>query len=708
MRTHNRSVCYSTRQGVKGLALALICGIAAACAPLAQNRSAPPGAATAQTRGASGATLTAFRSDRELRRYLRRWIKEPSKPRRPGSGSPEEIPETVLITGSLIRGPAVVGTPVTNLSPMDFAQSGALTSPDLFRSITSANMAPSITNKQEAAVDEGDIVKLHRDHLVILRRGRLFTVSVAGGAMQPIDSIDAYPPGVDARDDWYDEMLIAEDRVVVIGYSYRRGGTEINRFRIDNEGRLSFEDAYQLRSNDYYSGRNYASRLIGRRLVFFSPLFLPPTARDPLAVLPAMRRWDGTGREPDFKRFVTSRQVYVPPILSANPDTEIEALHTVTSCDLLARVLDCRATMVLGPDGRSFYVSENAVYIWTTEWRHRLVGYERVPIGSLLYRIPVDGSAPTAIATRGAPVDQFSFREDMSDRTLNVLVRADNAGDAFWASYHSAGEVALLRIPLSLFGNGKREAEEFRYRPLPTPASDEFGFNNRFVGDYVLYGTGNGYGRPESQKASLVAVSVHGGPISELSLPHAVDRIEIMGTDAVVVGSDEHALYFSTVDLTSRAAPALGDRYTYIDASQAETRSHAFFFNPDLTGADEAGGGGPPGGGGTPGVLGLPVARPGRAAYRELFEDSAALVFLRRAHGRFAPLGELAAQDERVVDDHCVASCVDWYGNARPIFLYGRVFALMGYELVEGRLSETAISEVNRVSFAPASMRAGR
>ena len=32
-----------------------------------------------------------------------------------------------------------------------------------------------------------------------------------------------------------------------------------------------------------------------------------------------------------------------------------------------------------------------------------------------------------------------------------------------------------------------------------------------------------------------------------------------------------------------------------------------------------------------------------------------------------------------------VASCVDWYGNARPIFLGDRMFALLGYELVEGR-----------------------
>jgi Ca-activated chloride channel homolog len=53
----------------------------------------------------------------------------------------EEIPETVLITGSLIRGTAAVGVPVTNLSPQDFAQTGTLTTSDLFRTFPSANTA---------------------------------------------------------------------------------------------------------------------------------------------------------------------------------------------------------------------------------------------------------------------------------------------------------------------------------------------------------------------------------------------------------------------------------------------------------------------------------------------------------------------------------------------------------------------------------------
>src|SRR5262249_16553882 len=155
----------------------------------------------------------------------------------------------------------------------------------------------------------------------------------------------------------------------------------------------------------------------------------------------------------------------------------------------------------------------------------------------------------------------------------------------------------------------------------------------------------------KDRDSTLIAASIDGDSVTELALPHGVDRIEVMGGDAVVVGSDERSLYFSTIDLTSRELPDLGDRYTFTDTSQAEPRSHAFFFSPDPKGPDAEGG--------TPGVLGLPVARTGRAAYRELFEDSAALVFLRRAHKRFSPLGELAANDERVVDDHCVASCVD-------------------------------------------------
>jgi hypothetical protein len=108
--------------------------------------------------------------------------------------------------------------------------------------------AESITNVQHAGVDEGGIVKLHGEHLIILRRGRLFTISSQD--LKPIAAVDAFGPGVDPRGAWYDEMLISGSTIAVIGYSYARGGTEIGLFDISRSGELSYRATYHLRSND--------------------------------------------------------------------------------------------------------------------------------------------------------------------------------------------------------------------------------------------------------------------------------------------------------------------------------------------------------------------------------------------------------------------------------------------------------------------------
>src|SRR3954463_1551823 len=65
--------------------------------------------------------------------------------------APAEVPEQVLITGSLIHGAAAVGVPVTNLSPQDFAQTGALTTSDLFRTVPAANVSPGPVAVQSGA-----------------------------------------------------------------------------------------------------------------------------------------------------------------------------------------------------------------------------------------------------------------------------------------------------------------------------------------------------------------------------------------------------------------------------------------------------------------------------------------------------------------------------------------------------------------------------
>lgn len=536
----------------------------------------------------------------------------------------------------------------------------------------------SVTNVQHAGVDEGGIVKVHGNHLVVLRRGRLFTVAIGDGALKPISAVDAFGPDIDPNGTWYDEMLVSGDTIVVIGYSYQRGGTEVGLFDINPAGQISYRSTYHLRSNDYYSSRNYASRLIGNKLIFYSPLYLSPYLEDPYASFPAVRRWHKGATQQEFRRIVSATQVYRPEN-QLDSDSGL-ALHTVTVCDLSNGGFDCKATAVVAPPGHVFYVSPDSVYVWATSWVYRK---NQSRARSQLFRMPLDGSGPSALGVAGSPVDQFSFLQS-NDQHLNVLVRSDGSGDGMWAAEYSAGDVALLRVPVADFSDGSEIVPSSKYRKLAKP--EGYTFQNRFVGDYLIYGTGSGWGNPQDvEKSNLFLVRWARGDSHRMSLPHGVDRIEQMGEGAVIVGTDGRNLHFTAVRLGNW--PEVASRYTRREASQGELRSHGFFYKAD---GDESG------------ILGLPISTPARAGYRHLFDSSAGILFLRNQSMSLNEIGELNSQPERAVNDQCRASCVDWYGNARPLFLRGRMFALLGYEIVEGGIDSGRIKEVRRVNYAPA------
>lgn len=539
----------------------------------------------------------------------------------------------------------------------------------------------SVTNTQHAGVDEGGIVKVHGDHLVVLRRGRLFTVAIGDEALKPISSADAFAPDINPSSTWYDEMLISGNTVVVIGYSYQRGGTEVGLFDITADGKLSYRSTYHLRSNDYYSSRNYASRLIGSKLIFYAPQYLYVGAEDPFESFPAVRKWHEGATAKEFQRIIPATRVY-------RPESDITAdygmaLHTVTVCDLAKGGFDCQATAVIGPPGHVFYVSPDSVYVWGSAWGGS-------QFRSLLFRMPLDGSGPSALGVAGSPIDQFSFLQS-DDQHLNVLVASRGKGDGMWQAEVTEGDVALMRIPITSFSDGSESVPALNYRKLPKPES--YGIQNRFVGGHLIYGTGSGWGEPKknADQTNLFVVDWKRGDSHQLKLPHVVDRIEQMGSDAVIVGTDGKNLHFSSLRLGQW--PEIVARYTRKEASQGETRSHGFFYKPD---GDETG------------MLGLPISVPGRAGYKQLFENSAAILFLRNDSLQFREMGELGSQPEKAIDDQCRASCVDWYGNARPLFLRGRVFALLGYEIVEGRLDDGRMHELRRVNYAPVQQAAVR
>jgi hypothetical protein len=542
-----------------------------------------------------------------------------------------------------------------------------------------AGAEESVTNTQHAGVDEGGIVKVHGDHLVILRRGRLFTVAIGDGDLRPVSVVDAFGPDINPSYTWYDEMLVSGDNVVVIGFSYERGGTEVGLFNIDAQGQLSYQSTYHLRSNDYYSSRNYASRLIGSKLIFYSPQYLRLDGEDPRADFPAVRKWHKGANANEFRQIVTATRIYRPSAEFAIDDNV--TMHTVTVCDLANQEFACEATSVVGPEGHNFYVSPDSVYVWASSWDYGEQRSERTK--SLLFRMPLDGSGPSALRVSGSPVDQFSFLQS-DDQHLNVLVRSEAKGDGMWAAEVAEGDVALMRIPLTTFSDGSETVPASSYRQLAEP--EGYTFQNRFVGNYLIYGTGSGWGQPEKTKKAkdVFLVEWARGVSYTLSLPHGVDRIEQMGSGAVIVGTDGKDLHFTSIGL--KQGPQIGTRYTRAAASQGELRSHGFFYKPD---------------GDDTGMLGLPISVPARAGYHHLFESSAAILFLRNDVMQLSEIGELGAQADKARDDKCRASCVDWYGNARPLFLRGRLFALLGYELVEGAMQGGRISELRRTSFAP-------
>ena len=622
-------------------AILTVCGLLA-CASVSVDAIPPVALISGDIRVKK--TMKPFKSESELAKYVRDWTEKQRRRR--------ERREAMLMAES--AGLATSAAPAAR----------------------AALDQESVTNTQHAGVDEGGIVKVHGNHLVVLRRGRLFTVAIGDGELKPISKADAFGPEINPSNTWYDEMLIAGNTIVVIGYSYERGGTEVGLFDINDAGQLSYRSTYHLRSNDYYSSRNYASRLIGNKLIFYAPQYVYSYVDNPFEYFPAVRKWHKNAKPEEFKRTAPATRIYRPEA-TFYIDYDM-SLHTVTVCDLANGGFDCQATTVIGPPGHVFYVSPDSVYVWASSWERN--GREK----SLLFRMPLDGSGPSALQVSGSPVDQFSFLES-EDHHLNVLVRSNSKGDGMWAAEVAEGDVALMRVPIMNFSDGSEMVPASWYRPLKKP--EGYAFQNRFVGNYLLYGTGSGWRQPNkttADKRDLFIVDWTSGNSNQLTLPHGVDRIEEMGADAVVVGTDGKDLHFSSVRLGESSQ--IVSRYTRKEASQGELRSHGFFYKPENAHS---------------GILGLPISTPGRAGYKHLFEDSAGILFLKNDSLQFSEVGELGSQPEKAVDDNCRASCVDWYGNARPLFLRGRMFALLGYELVEGRVDGGKVRELRRVNYAP-------
>src|SRR5205807_7715508 len=148
------------------LTTALLIAALASCTEVPAGSIPPPDATGWMMRPAKK-TMRAFRSEQELASYLHALAEKQKNGRRRAE----------------MQSSAIAG-----VASNQAASPGAKNESD--------SKDESITNVQHAGVDEGGIVKLHGNHLVVLRRGRLFTVKIGDGALKPISAVDAFGPDI--------------------------------------------------------------------------------------------------------------------------------------------------------------------------------------------------------------------------------------------------------------------------------------------------------------------------------------------------------------------------------------------------------------------------------------------------------------------------------------------------------------------------------
>jgi hypothetical protein len=272
---------------------------------------------------------------------------------------------------------------------------------------------------------------------------------------------------------------------------------------------------------------------------------------------------------------------------------------------------------------------------------------------------------------------------------------------------NTAPTLAYFSTPLARIGARLSTAPAEAFVGVPPIGSGEI--ENRFTDDYLVYGgrASNDLGRapgsdndPRTKPSIVVAVPASRPRAAvTMAVPHSVIRAERAGNNIVLTGyRGTRGLELSLIDLG--AAPRVSSTVRLEGRYESEGRSHAF---NSLIAADGSG------------LMGLPtVSRTldsGRYWWRSQASD---ISYLRVDRGgRLQPVGELEAEvtyDTRNDQDgipgyECEVSCIDWYGNTRPIFTDGRIFGLTGTELIEGRLEGGRIRAIRRINIALESVR---
>lgn len=589
--------------------------------------------------------------------------------------------------------------------------------------------SPTITNVQAVGVDEGDIVKQIGDYFLILQDGRIFAVNMKTMALT--DRVNVYRPlPADAKKryswddgfegaDWYDEMLVQDDHILITAYSYQDDATEFSVFKLDQaSGKVSAQGVFLISSDDYYDSDNYATRIVGDRLVVYTPYSLEQI--EEREDRPVIRRWLPWAERQKYededeqisktgKQLFGARDIFKPVLRTGEP-----TIHTVSVCPLgdykPGDDLSCRTTGFVGPEQAEMYVSPENVYLWNSygeeaePWTrddceaHQLgMPSRRDTAPGALFRMNIRSGDTTVAGVNGKVFDQFSM-EEQGDRFYalspwqNIRCDSDTYDDA------TPTHVAMLSIKDKDFGDYLMPVRDRAFTPVPVPQGNAI--ENRFVGDWLIYGGRTRYswwwdGPDEDALKKAADSSAIAVPIKKpkdaraVPLGHSIVRLERLGNDAILNGYLKgDGLNVSLLKLGKE--PKVSSTAFLPKRFESESRSHAFNGITDLDGS---------------GVMGIPTTlRKEDSGRGWWYSGQSDLSFLTLdPSGQLASAGELQGKPENEVEEHegykCEVSCIDWYGNARPIFTGGRIFGLIGTNLVEAKISDGRIGAIANIDL---------
>lgn len=528
-----------------------------------------------------------------------------------------------------------------------------------FISVTASRVTgnESVTNTQEAGVDEGGLVKRVGDFLLVLRDGVLYSVRIVRDGLEVLELADALAVNMeqDGEEVWYDEILSYQSTVLLLGFNYGNDPevTELVVFDVAPDGQLQRQARLWLGSGDYFSSENYGARLIGDRLLL--------SLRQEMALddePEAVMRWQRRDVDkPRWQPLLDLGELHVPVF-----DLEWPIIHALLSCSvegLRHGALVCDRFGAVGNYPALVYASPRVAYLalghaWRDEKRKTTV-----------FRLPIDDwQAATHAAVEGVVESPLQF----ADRDNGLYVAAE-AGPSS-VSDGSRHPVSHLPVHRFAFGSESNPVAPAWTVNLPYPEA-----SIRFGDDAVWFAPERPWWNVPPVPGPIVVHPLDGSAQQQFETGFWTDLLQPIPGGMLLFGhglGDEAGFLLGLAGKTATGVGLL-DRYVPDGVEMSEMRTHAVNLATQPDGSL---------------LLGWPVS--GRQG------DESALMFAAVTGQRLAARGVLDFTDMPDLATQSVA----WYGESRVVFLGHRLIAFSGDAVIEGRLLGEQVQPVRSLILA--------